>query len=471
MKKLTPIWLLLITLSLMTISCKEEPIPEPEVPEITRRVNSFIKGIMTDIYYWADNVPDIDVRYEADPEEYFDKLLHAEDKWSYITDDVQQLEDSFQGVETTFGYSLAFGRFSNTGNIFALVEFVYPNTPAAEAGIKRGDILIQNDGNDLTDQNYTDLLYAPQVELTLGVSKEDGIHTVPGTVSLVAKKLNLDPVMITSVVEHEGKKIGYLFYAQFIHNYNSRLNEAFSYFLEQGITDLVVDLRYNPGGTTLAARHLCSSIAPLDVVNNNSVLVTYQWNHSYQTMFESEKVESQLRERFISDVPNKLGLNNVYILTGPGTASASELTITGLRPYMDVTTIGGTTYGKYTASLTFTPDDYYRDENRYKDIDNWGLQPIVLRYANSEGVTDFKDGFTPDIAVSDDLLSGIPLGDKEEPLLKAAIEDITGTQVIAQKKAQITTTGFELFDRGFSKFDDNKRELLINDFDPERLRK
>src|SRR5690554_1845125 len=98
MKKLTPIWLLLITLSLMTISCKEEPIPEPEVPEITRRVNSFIKGIMTDIYYWADNVPDIDVRYEADPEEYFDKLLHAEDKWSYITDDVQQLEDSFQGV-------------------------------------------------------------------------------------------------------------------------------------------------------------------------------------------------------------------------------------------------------------------------------------------------------------------------------------------------------------------------------------
>src|SRR5690554_1100014 len=289
MRKLTPIWLLLITLALFTVSCKEEPVPEPEVPEVpelTRKVNTFIKTVMTDIYYWAQDVPDLDVRYEPDSKEYFTKLLHEDDKWSYITDDIDQLEKSFEGVETSFGYSLAFGRFSNTDNIFAVVEYVYPGTPAAEAGIERGNIIIELDGNDITDDNYTDLLYAPNLNLTLGVSMEDGIHVSPGTISIVAKELNLDPVMITKVIENEGKKIGYLFYAQYLQNYNPRLDDAFAYFMEEGITDLVIDLRYNPGGTILAARHLCSSIAPLDVVNREATLVTYHWNDNYQKMFE-----------------------------------------------------------------------------------------------------------------------------------------------------------------------------------------
>lgn len=468
--------ILLVALFLLK-SCSEAPLPTPEppdggkdqVPVTTRKTNEFINLVMDDYYLWYKEIPEIDIRYEFDPKEYFEKILYQEDKWSFITDDVESLKNSFEGVETTFGYSLAFGRFSNTGNIFALVEYIYPNTPAAQAGIKRGDIIVLMNGKDITDSNYTDLLYAGSLNISLGVLGEDGISVNPKPVSLTAKKLTLDPVLITDVIEHEGHKIGYLFYAQYIGNFNESLDEAFQYFQEQQITDLVVDLRYNPGGGMDAAQHFCSSVAPLSAVNGKAILVTYQWNDKLQSYWESRRITSQIKIPFLDTTPVKLGLNKLYVLTGQGTASASELTITGLKPYMTVTTVGESTYGKYTASLTFEPADYLKDDNgngyynsaaEYRDFANWGLQPIVLRYANSQGVTDFKEGFAPDIPVEEDLFDGIPLGDKQDPLLKAAIEDITGTEIMALKKARIDIP-YSIFDRGFSRFDKNKRELLL----------
>ena len=172
---------------------------------------------------------------------------------------------------------------------------------------------------------------------------------------------------------------------------------------------------------------------------------------------------------FVNDNLVKLGLNRLYILTGNGTASASELTITGLKPYMAVKTIGETTYGKYTASITLKPEDFYDNPSAYSDFKNWGLQPIVIRYANSQGVTDFKNGFIPDIPIDDDVFNTIPLGDKTEPFLKKALEDITGVQIAAVKKAEIKVP-FTFIDRGFSKFDKNKREVIFDGLDIKHLK-
>lgn len=465
---------LMILFSGIMLSC-DDPVPEPEpkevkpkAPALTIKINEFIEAVMTDVYLWYNMVPDIDVRYEFDSKAYFKKLLVSEDKWSFVSDDVKKLEDSFQGKETSYGWSLAFGRFSDTKSIFALVEFVYPNTPADKAGVKRGDMIYKMNGADITDNNYMDLINSASISFTSGQYTSSGMSNVK-TANMTSLELNLDPVQFTKIIEHGGRKIGYLFYAQFIGNYNSSLDAALQNFLDNQITDIILDLRYNPGGTTVAAQHLCSSLAPVDVVNAEKTLVKFQWNDKYQKYWQDKNNQDQLGISFIKSVPLKMGLKKLYVITGPGTASASELTITGLKPYMSVTTVGETTYGKYTASITIKPEDFSDNPTSYKDFDNWAVQPIILKYANSLGVTDFKDGFVADVKVEDDLFSPIPLGDKTEAMLRVTLKEITGVEVIAMKSAKIMRD-YTIFDRGFSRFDANKRELLIDGFNKDFLK-
>jgi carboxyl-terminal processing protease len=123
--------LILITV-LFLAGCKKEVLPADEpvkekAPVLTQKINGFIKDVMTDVYLWYDKLPDIDIMYEFNSKAYFQKLLYSEDKWSYITDDITAFEQSLQGIEKSYGYSLVFGRFIGaagvpTSNYFATSE-------------------------------------------------------------------------------------------------------------------------------------------------------------------------------------------------------------------------------------------------------------------------------------------------------------------------------------------------------------
>ena len=112
-------------------------------------------------------------------------------------------------------------------------------------------------------------------------------------------------------------------------------------------------------------------------------------------------------------------MDKVYFLTARGTASASELLMTSLYPYMDVVQIGETTVGKCYASIILDDDE---DPKRH----NWAIMPLVMKYANAQGFTDFVDGIDPDVEVRDNLLYAVPFGDLSDPLLATALEQISG---------------------------------------------
>ncbi|MCL1974423.1 MAG: S41 family peptidase [Bacteroidetes bacterium] len=430
------ILVLCLLFSTFGVSCTKSD--HEQAPRLVQKVNNFIYEYMDEVYLWTAEMPrNIDRKYEFDSKDYFDKLLYKpEDKWSYITDDYEALSEGSEGVETTFGYSLAFGRFTGTDYYFGIIEYVYHNTPAEQAGLKRGDIIYKMNGSNIDANNYIRLYNDPSLSLQMGVLSDGGIG--PGmTVNLIAVKMQLSAIIEEKVIEIEGHKIGYLFYSDFFGGSEEELSGVFQRFKAAGVDDVVLDLRYNLGGYGYVATHLASILAPANVVQAENVMITYQWNASYQAYWEQQKEYDRIRTLFDKRVPVNMDLNRVYVLTTYNTASASEFVITGLDPYMEVIKIGAATRGKYTGSILFQAED--------KEIKNWGIQPIVERYANSLGVTNFKDGFTPDYAVTDLLMEGVrQLGDAQESFLAKALTLITGVSAPAVAAAPNTGSDFDV---------------------------
>jgi C-terminal processing protease CtpA/Prc len=211
-----------------------------------------------------------------------------------------------------------------------------------------------------------------------------------------------------------------LSYNQFISDYNDELIGIFKDFDSQGIDDLVLDLRYNPGGSIGSAILLSSMIAPANVANNQEIYSRLIWNNDIMDYLIQEEGEESVNlvSKFITPEVN-LNLSRVYILITKNSASASELLINCLSPYMDVILIGPeNTTGKYVGSITI--DDDEADHG-------WAMQPIVLKTANADGTSDYVNGFAPDHFVEDDF--NAPLGTLEEDMLAKSVELITGKTV------------------------------------------
>ena len=413
---------------IVNASCENDPGRDTGSQE-RGRVNEFIAAAMDYYYLWRDHLPGLSPDAATDPKAYFNSLLYEEDYWSYITDDKDKfMEEEIDQRGETFGYNLSFGTVKSDGRMFAVINYVYPGSPASRAGMERGVFILRVDGDPLSVQNYARLHEKGTLVLTLGELTSAGLNETE-TVTLVPVKMEQNPVLLADVMTRGSHKIGYLMYTGFVSYFQDQLVDSLMKFKNAGIDDLVLDLRYNPGGEVNTATLLCSAIVPPAHLKKENILVKHQWNADRQAEFEWSMVaypggayEDYLQTCFDEEVGCNLGLSRVFVLTSRSSASASELLITGLAPYMEVIQVGDSTRGKYTAMAMVFPND--------ASLENWMLLPVVYKYMNKEGFTDFKDGLAPRYLVKE-TLPYTPFG-LTDPLLATAIMLITGEEQLEE---------------------------------------
>ena len=433
--------LVLALLGLLALqSCEKDP----DLPTETLVLNNWIWDGMNDFYLWEAHIPTLNPNVEPEPSEFFDKILYKDDRDSRIFEDYESARALSDGVEMATGMEVYPMMYTET-QVVVFVQYVVPGTPAADSGIVRGDIILTIDGQTLTETNYYSLYY--QNTATFGFGEWDGTSINPnGTeISLTASVLELNPVLYDKVIDYEGYKIGYLVYTLFSNGANNEwlnaLNAVFEKFKSEGVSELVMDVRYNPGGDLALTSYIASTLGPASAMEDNAVFVDMVWNSRYSEYWAGADLDNdgradgldskQLRVRLPHSDFN-LDLSRIFFLTTGGTASAPESLITGLYPYTDVVQVGTTTYGKCYASIMVGD---WEEPIRH----NWAMRPIVIKYSNAEGYTDFVEGIEPDFEVQDNLLYAKPFGSLEDPLLAKALEEITGVSPLARKSVPAQT--------------------------------
>ena len=439
----------------------ENPNDPPGTTDGELDPQAFMWSAMNLWYFWQADVTDLDdnrfandqeftnfLAQTPDPEVFYYKICNRHvrifgeessiDRFSFLDSNYEDLVNNLSGVSKSNGLEFGLRFFNDGNNVFGYVQYVIPNSNASTTDIKRGDIFTRVDGQQLNGSNYVNLLFGSNDTYTLGLADIVNDEIIDNDTEITLTKIENqveDPILVAKTLEVNGTKIAYLMYNRFLSNFNEELNAAFGQFVADGATELVLDMRYNPGGSVNTSRLLASMVYG---ANTEDLYIRQRWNAKIQDQLSAEQLEDYFASSTGASAINSLNLSKVYIIATNGSASASELVMNGLDPYVEIVHIGDTTRGKNEFSITLVDDPdnafiYTSDrEDEINPNNSWGIQPLVGRNENADGFFDYTDGLVPDIVLEEDLANLGILGDENEPLLARAIEEITG---ITSKKS------------------------------------
>lgn len=360
---------------------------------------SWSRGHLDDVYLWYRDIVEVPQNANLTLPTYFDSLLvRPKDRFSF-TSPQSVIDDFFQsGSSFSYGYSLL-----RQGTRLRVL-FVEPGSPADLAGLKRGATISSINGTPL-DQSANDVqyaaLYPSKIEThTFGITELDGsTRSVAISSAMVVKS----PVLESKVLTDNGKKIGYMVFNDHIRTAEQPLIDTIQTFRESGISEIVLDLRYNGGGYLYIADELAAMIGGYRTAG--AVFEKLIHNDKY-----ASKTANSTSWFYTHDTNSRplpwLNVPRVFVLTGSRTCSASESIINGLSPFMEVILIGDKTCGKPYG---------FRQKN------NCGTAHFAIEFSgvNALGKGDYVNGFSPQCNVADDL--DHQLGDPNEKRLAAAI--------------------------------------------------
>ena len=430
------VWCLLVASCVLVISCRKKDNPSSPGNTTTATEEDLLRDSVylytKEVYLWQDVIPSYDQfnprQYKGSTElESAQKVLDAIrklqplDRFSFVT--TQEQSDGLQtGQDQDYGFFIKAGSIDKQepiDSVFWFVEYAYDQSSAGHAGVQRGWYVSKINGTPIGyDQasvnTLNDVFFGSTSSANFEFTKPDG-STVSTNLSKTSYTAN--SVLYKTVINAGSSKVGYLVFNQFFGQPSrNELSQAINYFQSQGINDLVVDLRYNPGGSVDTEDTLSNFIAPSAA--NNQVMYQYVFNQTLQNN-QHQLIRKKLGYGNIFSTADNtihfekaggLNLSRVFFIVTGNTASASELLINNLKPYMDVKLIGDTTYGK---PVGFFPIPIY----------NYDIYPISFKTINSAGNADYYTGFAPDKLTPDGVNKN--WGDVTEPSLAAALQYIS----------------------------------------------
>jgi C-terminal processing protease CtpA/Prc len=415
--------------------------PYPDTQGTVLDENNFLRSFSNETYLWYDEILDRNPANYGDPLAYFDVLRttattssgQPRDKFHFTYDSAEWYQLSQAGVSA--GYGAAWALLSNVPPREVRVAYTEPGSPATAptANLMRGEWIVAVDGVDVSDNTQAGIdtlnegLFSPDVGDTHTFTVM-GLGGATRNISMVAAAVTADPVQNVHVLDTPSGRVGYLLFNDHILTAEGQLADAIETLASgQGIDDLVLDIRYNGGGYLYIASQLAFMIAG-ESQTGGRTFEEMQFNDKHPTTnpITGEPLEPtpfyNVTSGFDGGPANQplpaLNLSRVFVLTGPGSCSASEAIINGLRGIgVEVIQVGSTTCGK--------PYGFYAE-------DNCGITYFTIQFrgVNEEGFGDYTDGFSaqnqvnpgtaiPGCSVGDDFEHA--LGSEAEARLEAAL--------------------------------------------------
>lgn len=393
---------LLIPLLLIMVGCVQKPdVPEP-VKDPLKQQKEYVKKIMTDVYYWASETPELKIADYTDVETLFTSYLVKKDRWSWMLTGKEFL-NSEAGISTEYGISLRQPIYYNDHSV--KVALVKHNSPMSELGVKRGWTLTHLNGTPvmtlITNGTFNKEFAKSSNKFTFLDHNNQSV-----TLSAVSREIHSRSVYLDSIFTNKEfpalqHKVGYMQYSTFNANMLDDIRNTIARFKAEGVGDMILDLRYNGGGDSRATQLLANLIAPASA--NGKVLQKYIFNSRYSSRNEAVLIQRE---------SGALELSRIYIIATNASASASEVIINGLRPLVNVIQVGTTTYGKPNGMYVLT----YPENNPTNP--EYVFLPICFYSVNSVDFGSYEDGLIPNIERGDDLYHDFGV---EEDLIKTCL--------------------------------------------------
>lgn len=382
---------LALTLLLLITSCEKEK-NEPDVLPTQDSIYWFVDGLMDYWYYWNNELPDLDyLSYDA-PQDLMSDLMVEQDRWSFV--DKAQVVDAYFNAGEEFGYGFYLG-WDRQYNL--RVFLAYKNSTAYTEGVRRGWIVNKINGTQVKEVESFDSFF----DMEPGSMEFEFIDAdmISHNITLTKELFILNATFNEQIISIDDKKTGYFAYQSFLKYSLEDLLIALNYFKSQSIEELIVDLRYNGGGYIDISKIFTEAIIPA----GNEDKVFYTAHHNSARSSENDFSE------YIASSELNLGLVRVFFIVNEYSASASELLINSLEPYMDVVTIGNTTAGKPYSMYGF-------------EFQDWLAYPVTAKSVNADGYGDYDNGIIPDQVQEDNHY--YDWGDLNDPSVAHAIHYI-----------------------------------------------